>query len=58
MVLFYPDAKIGEIGYYEPYEPEHLKGIEILVKPEWIKKIREGYFKISLDRKSQTYSFA
>lgn len=58
MVTFYPCEKIKDIGCFDFFQPFHLKGIELVAKPEWINKIYDGSLKPILDRKSQTYSFA
>ena len=49
----------GESGVYVEFTPKHLKGVHLLVKPEWINKIYSGAMKItSLDRTNGTYAYA
>ena len=49
----------GESGVYVEFTPRHLKGVHLLVKPEWINKIYSGAMKItSLDRTNGTYAYA
>ena len=49
----------GETGLYVEFTPKHLKGVRLLVKPEWINMIYSGTMKITgLDRTNATYTYA
>lgn len=49
----------GETGLYVEFTPKHLKGVRLLVKPEWIDMIYSGTMKITgLDRTNATYTYA